>query len=76
MAAMRRNINVKLFVHDNQITASPRAAVADNRRGNCFEEHAFRCAFEQFNPMALAVALDCSFAPGDMPLTRGISRDL
>jgi 2-oxoglutarate/2-oxoacid ferredoxin oxidoreductase subunit beta len=70
--AMRRNINVKLFVHDNQIygltkgqpsPTSPEGMVAKNQPFGVFSE--------QLNPMALAVALDCSFVArgyaGDIP---------
>lgn len=60
--AIRRNVNVKLFVHDNQIygltkgQASPTSiegTVTKNQPSGVFSE--------QLNPVALAVALDCSF---------------
>ncbi|MBU0676379.1 MAG: 2-oxoacid:ferredoxin oxidoreductase subunit beta [Proteobacteria bacterium] len=63
MAAIRRNINVKLFVHNNQIygltkgqpsPTSSEGTKAKNMPGGVLSG--------QFNPMALAVALDCSFA--------------
>lgn len=63
MAAIRRNINVKLFVHNNQIygltkgqpsPTSSEGTIAKNMPGGVLSG--------QFNPMALAVALDCSFA--------------
>ncbi len=59
--AMRRNINVKLFVHDNQVygltkgQASPTTA-----EGTVTKTQPFGSFSEQ--PMSLAVALDCSFA--------------
>lgn len=61
--AMRRNINVKLFVHDNQIygltkgQASPTTA-----EGMVTKNMPFGVLSEQLNPMALAVAMDASFA--------------
>jgi 2-oxoglutarate ferredoxin oxidoreductase subunit beta len=60
--AIRRNINVKLFVHNNQIygltkgQASPTSA-----EGMITKNQPFGVFSEQLNPMALAVALDCSF---------------
>jgi 2-oxoglutarate ferredoxin oxidoreductase subunit beta len=63
MAAMRRNINVKLFVHNNQIygltkgqpsPTSSEGTKAKNIPGGVLSG--------QLNPMALAVALDCGFA--------------
>ena len=59
---MRRNVNVKLFVHDNQVygltkgQASPTTA-----EGTVTKNYPFGIFSEQLNPMALAVALDCSF---------------
>ncbi|MEK6681974.1 MAG: 2-oxoacid:ferredoxin oxidoreductase subunit beta [Nitrospirota bacterium] len=64
--AMRRNINVKLFVHDNQIygltkgQASP-TSMATDKGGMATKNQPFGVLSEQLNPMALAVALDCSF---------------
>ncbi len=61
--AIRRNINVKLFVHDNQIygltkgQASPTTA-----EGTKTKNQPFGVFSEQMNTMALAVAMDCSFA--------------
>ena len=63
IAAMRRNINVKCFVHDNQIyglTEGP--ALSHNGRRHGGQDTAPRRYFQQFKPMALAVAMDCSFA--------------
>ncbi|MBA4416878.1 MAG: 2-oxoacid ferredoxin oxidoreductase [Syntrophus sp. (in: bacteria)] len=60
--AMRRNISVKLFVHDNQIygltkgQASPTTA-----EGTVMKIQPFGVQSEPLNPLALAVALDCSF---------------
>lgn len=62
MHTMRRNVSVKLFVHDNQVygltkgQASPTTA-----EGTVTKNQPFGVLSEQLNPMALAVALDCSF---------------
>ncbi len=59
---IRRNINIKLFVHDNQIygltkgQASPTTAA-----GTISKIQPFGVLSEPLNPVALAVALDCSF---------------
>jgi 2-oxoglutarate ferredoxin oxidoreductase subunit beta len=63
MAAMRRNINVKLFVHDNQIYGLTKGQPSPTTgEGVVTKNMPFGVISEQFNPMALAVALDCSFA--------------
>lgn len=80
MHAMRRNVNVKLFVHDNQIygltkgQASPTSMegmVTKNQPSGVFSE--------QLNPMALAVALDCSFVArgftGDSNHLKGLIKE-
>jgi 2-oxoglutarate ferredoxin oxidoreductase subunit beta len=63
MAAIRRNVNVKCFVHDNQIygltKGQPSPTTAE---GTTAKNTPFGVISGQFNPMALAVALDCSFA--------------
>ncbi|MDI6801049.1 MAG: 2-oxoacid:ferredoxin oxidoreductase subunit beta [Thermodesulfovibrionales bacterium] len=74
--AMRRNINVKLFVHDNQIygltkgQASPTSTATD-KGGMVTKNQPFGILSEQLNPIAMAIALDCSFVArgfaGDMP---------
>jgi len=69
--AIRRNIDVKLFVHDNQIygltkgQASPTSA-----EGMKTKNQPFGVFSEQLNPIALAVALDCSF------VARGFAGDI
>lgn len=61
--AMRRNINVKLFVHDNQIYGLTKGqASPTSMEGMVTKNQPFGVFSEQLNPMALAVALDCSFA--------------
>ncbi|OGQ97704.1 MAG: 2-oxoacid ferredoxin oxidoreductase [Deltaproteobacteria bacterium RIFOXYD12_FULL_57_12] len=63
MAAMRRNINVKLFVHDNQIYGLTKGQPSPTTgEGTKAKNVPFGVISEQFNPMALAVALDCGFA--------------
>jgi 2-oxoglutarate ferredoxin oxidoreductase subunit beta len=62
LAAIRRNIDITLFVHDNQIygltKGQPSPTTAE---GTTAKNVPFGVLAEQFNPMALAVALDCSF---------------
>jgi len=60
--AMRRNIGLKLFVHNNQVygltkgQASPTTA-----EGTVTKNQPYGVLSEQLNPLAMAVALDCSF---------------
>ncbi|MCG2721789.1 MAG: 2-oxoacid:ferredoxin oxidoreductase subunit beta [Thermodesulfovibrionales bacterium] len=62
MHAMRRNINVNLFVHDNQIYGLTKGQPSPTSlEGMVTKNHPFGVFSEQLNPMALAVALDCSF---------------
>ncbi len=62
MHTMRRNIGIKLFMHDNQVygltkgQASPTTA-----EGTMTKNQPFGVLSEQMNPIAMAVALDCSF---------------
>jgi 2-oxoglutarate ferredoxin oxidoreductase subunit beta len=63
LAAMRRNINVKLFVHDNQVYGLTKGQASPTTgEGAVSKNMPFGVISEQFNPMALAVALDCGFA--------------
>lgn len=69
--AMRRNINVKLFVHNNQIYGLTKGQPSPtSMEGMVTKNQPFGVFSEQLNPMALAVALDCSFVArgfvGDM----------
>ena len=60
--AIRRNINVKLLVHNNQIYALTKGqASPTTMEGMTTKNQPFGVFSEQLNPMALAVALDCSF---------------
>jgi 2-oxoglutarate ferredoxin oxidoreductase subunit beta len=62
MHAMRRNIGVKLFVHDNQIYGLTKGqASPTSMEGMVTKNQPFGVLSEQLNPMAIAVALDCSF---------------
>ncbi len=61
--AMRRNINVKLFVHNNQVYGLTKGQASPTTgEGTVTKNQPFGVFSEQLNPMALAVALDCSFA--------------
>lgn len=77
MHAMRRNVNVKLFVHDNQIYGLTKGqASPTSTEGMITKNQPFGVFSEQLNPIALAVALDCSFAArgfaGDMEHLKGL----
>ena len=79
LAAMRRNINVKLFVHDNQIYGLTKGQPSPTTgEGMVTKNMPFGVISEQFNPMALAVALDCSFAArgyaGDTEHLKGLMK--
>jgi 2-oxoglutarate ferredoxin oxidoreductase subunit beta len=60
--AIRRNIDVKLFVHDNQIYGLTKGqASPTSMEGMVTKNQPFGTLSAQLNPMAMAVALDCSF---------------
>ena len=60
--ALRRNINVKLFVHDNQIYGLTKGqASPTSMEGMKTKNQPFGVFSGQLNPMVLAVAMDCSF---------------
>ncbi len=60
--AMRRNLNIKLFVHDNQVYGLTKGqASPTTQEGTITKNQPFGVFSEQLNPMALAIALDCSF---------------
>jgi 2-oxoglutarate ferredoxin oxidoreductase subunit beta len=60
--AIRRNIGVKLFVHDNQIYGLTKGqASPTSMEGIRTKNQPLGVFSEQLNPMALAIALDCSF---------------
>ncbi len=61
--AMRRNLNIKLFVHNNQIYGLTKGqASPTSMEGMVTKIQPFGVFAEPFTPMALAVAIDCSFA--------------
>jgi 2-oxoglutarate ferredoxin oxidoreductase subunit beta len=63
MSAVRKNINIKLFVHDNQIYALTKGQPSPTTSEGTITKNAPHGVLSgQFNPMAFAVALDCSFA--------------
>jgi 2-oxoglutarate ferredoxin oxidoreductase subunit beta len=69
--AMRRNINVKLFVHDNQIYGLTKGqASPTSLEGMVTKNQPFGVFSEQLNPIALAIAIDCSF------VARGFTGDM
>jgi len=60
--AMRRNINVKLFVHNNQIYGLTKGqASPTSMEGMKTKNQPAGVLSEPLNPLALAVAMDCSF---------------
>ena len=68
--AMRRNINVKLFVHNNQVYGLTKGQASPTTgEGTRTRNVPYGVPSEQLNPMALAVALDCSF------VARGFAAD-
>jgi 2-oxoglutarate ferredoxin oxidoreductase subunit beta len=60
--AMRRNVNVKLFVHDNQIYGLTKGqASPTSGRGMVTTAQPAGVLLEPLNPVALAVAMDAAF---------------
>lgn len=69
--AIRRNIDVKLFVHDNQIYGLTKGqASPTSMEGVVTKNQPFGVLSGQLNPITLAVALDCSF------VARGFAGDI
>jgi 2-oxoglutarate ferredoxin oxidoreductase subunit beta len=69
--AIRRNIGVKLFVHDNQIYGLTKGqASPTSMEGIKTKNQPLGVFSEQFNPLAFAIALDCSF------VARGFAADM
>lgn len=78
--AIRRNIGVKLFVHDNQVYGLTKGqASPTSMEGMVTKNQPFGVLSEPFNPMAMAVALDCGFVArgyaGDHEHLKGLIRD-
>ena len=60
--AMRRNIGISVFVHNNQIYGLTKGqASPTSMEGIITSNQPFGVLSEQLNPLAMAVALDCSF---------------
>lgn len=60
--AIRRNIDIKLFVHDNQIYGLTKGqASPTTMKGVITKTQPFGVFSEQFNPLTMAIALNCSF---------------
>lgn len=60
--AIRRNINVNVFVHDNQIYGLTKGqASPTSMQGMVTQVQPYGVMAEMFNPLAMAIALDCSF---------------
>jgi 2-oxoglutarate ferredoxin oxidoreductase subunit beta len=77
--AIRRNINIKLFVHDNQIYGLTKGQPSPTTiEGMVTKNQPFGVMSEQLNPIALAVALDCSFVArgfaGDMEFLKSLMK--
>ncbi len=78
--AIRRNINVKLFVHNNQIYGLTKGqASPTTMEGVVTKTQPFGSLSEALNPMAMAVALDCSFVArgfaGDAVFLKGLMKE-
>lgn len=62
MHAMRRNIGISVFVHNNQIYGLTKGqASPTSMEGIVTNNQPFGVLSEQLNPLAMAIALDCSF---------------
>jgi 2-oxoglutarate/2-oxoacid ferredoxin oxidoreductase subunit beta len=60
--AMRRNIGISVFVHNNQIYGLTKGQASPTSvEGIMTNNQPFGVFSEQLNPIAMAVALDCSF---------------
>lgn len=78
--AIRRNIGIKLFVHDNQIYGLTKGqASPTSMEGIKTKNQPLGVFSEQFNPMAFAIALDCSFVArgfaGDAEHLKGLIKE-
>ena len=78
--AIRRNIGIKLFVHDNQIYGLTKGqASPTSMEGIKTKNQPLGVFSEQLNPMALAIALDCSFVArgfaGDAAHLKGLMKE-
>ena len=75
--AIRRNINLKLFVHDNQIYGLTKGQPSPtSMEGMVTKNQPFGVFSEQLNPLALAIALDCSFVARGFTGDQGYLKEL
>ena len=59
---IRRNLNIKVFVHDNQIYGLTKGqASPTSMEGMKTKNQPFGVVSEQMSPLTLAISLDCSF---------------
>ncbi len=69
--AIRRNIDVKLFVHNNQIYGLTKGQASPTSSKDLkTKTQPFGVLSEQFNPLAIAISLNCSF------VARGFAGDM
>jgi 2-oxoglutarate/2-oxoacid ferredoxin oxidoreductase subunit beta len=78
--AMRRNIGIKVFVHNNQVYGLTKGqASPTSMEGTTTNNQPFGVLSEQLSPMAMAVALDCSFVArgyaGEQEHLKGLVKD-
>lgn len=60
--AMRRNLDITIFVHNNQVYGLTKGQASPTTgEGMVTGTQPFGVLYEQMNPVALAVAMDCSF---------------
>ncbi len=77
--AMRRNVNITIFVHDNQVYGLTKGqASPTTSEGTVTGTQPFGVLYEALNPVALAVAMDASFVArgfsGDQEQLKGLMR--
>jgi 2-oxoglutarate ferredoxin oxidoreductase subunit beta len=75
--AMRRNIGIKVFVHNNQIYGLTKGqASPTSMEGMVTNNQPFGVLSEQLNPLAMAIALNCNFVArgyaGDQEHLKGL----
>ncbi len=80
MAGMRRNIDVKYFVHDNQVYGLTKGQPSPTtKQGTVAKNMPFSVISEQLHPLALAVAMNCSFVArsfaGDQEHLKGVMKE-
>ncbi len=78
--AIRRNMNIKLFVPDNQIYGLTKGQGSPtSMEGMVTNTQPFGVLSEQMNPLAMAISLDCSFVAqaysNDLPHLKSIMKE-